>query len=207
MALLSLCALLGACSTLLPAVDREAIASTAIEASSRTALGRIALESAPDKELSGFRLMPLGTFSYDTRIQLARRAQETLDVQYYHLENDETGRWLLRALRDAARRGVRVRLLLDDLYTGGQDPLFLAFAAHENVQVRLFNPFCCARDSSQAGRYLASLGDLARVNHRMHNKMFVADGAMAVIGGRNIANEYYLRGRAAWSTWQRACPC
>ena len=196
MALLSLCALLGACSTLLPAVDREAIASTAIEASSRTALGRIALESAPDKELSGFRLMPLGTFSYDTRIQLARRAQETLDVQYYHLENDETGRWLLRALRDAARRGVRVRLLLDDLYTGGQDPLFLAFAAHENVQVRLFNPFCCARDSSQAGRYLASLGDLARVNHRMHNKMFVADGAMAVIGGRNIANEYYLRGRA-----------
>ena len=73
--------------------------------------------------------MPLGLFSLDTRVQLARRAEVSLDVQYYHFENDETGRWLLRALRDAAERGVRVRLLIDDLYTGGQDPFWLAFAA------------------------------------------------------------------------------
>ena len=180
--LLGLSALLVGCATTLPAIDRDAIASTAIEASAKTTLGRIAQNSLPEPGLSGFRLMPLGTFSLDTRVQLARRAEESLYVQYYHLENDETGRWLLRALRDAANRGVRVRLLIDDLYTGGQDELFLAFASHPNVEVRLFNPFCCARDGGQARRFLASLGDLKRVNHRMHNKLFMADGAMAVIG-------------------------
>jgi putative cardiolipin synthase len=179
--------------TSLPQVDREAIASEAIPMSPTTTLGKIAKDSLPAPDLSGFRLMPLGTFSYDTRLQLARRAQASLDVQYYHFENDASGRFLLRALRDAANRGVRVRLLIDDLYTGGHDPLFLAFAAHPNVQVRLFNPFCCARDRGQAGRFLASTGDWSRVNHRMHNKMFIADGAMAVFGGRNVANEYFLR--------------
>jgi putative cardiolipin synthase len=183
---------LGACGSL-PKIDREAIASEAIPLSTQTTLGRIAQRSAPTPDLSGFRLMPLGLFSLDTRVQLARRAEVSLDVQYYHFEDDETGRWLLRALRDAAERGVRVRVLLDDLYTGGKDPLWLAFAAHKNVQVRLFNPFCCARDHGQGGRFIASAHEWSRVNHRMHNKLFIADGAMAVIGGRNVANEYYLR--------------
>jgi putative cardiolipin synthase len=96
-------------------------------------------------------------------------------------------------LRDAAARGVRVRLLIDDFYTNGQDELFLALAAHPNIEVRIFNPFCCLRDQGQLTRFAASIGDLKRVNHRMHNKLFVADGAMAVIGGRNVANEYFLR--------------
>jgi putative cardiolipin synthase len=185
--------MLGACGSL-PKIDRLAIASEAIPLSTKTTLGRIAQGSQPNPDVSGFRLMPLGLFSLDTRVQLARRAEVSLDVQYYHFENDETGRWLLRALRDAADRGVRVRVLIDDLYTGGNDPLWLAFAAHKNVQVRLFNPFCCARDQGQNGRFLASLNDWSRVNHRMHNKLFIADGAMAVIGGRNVANEYYLLG-------------
>ena len=183
---------LGACTTL-PVVDREAIASEAIPLSTKTTLGKIAQTSQPNPDASGFRLMPLGLFSLDTRVQLARRAEVSLDVQYYHFEDDETGRWLLRALRDAAERGVRVRLLIDDLYTGGKDPLWLAFAAHKNVQVRLFNPFARARDQGQGGRFIASLDEWSRVNHRMHNKLFIADGAMAVIGGRNVANEYYLR--------------
>lgn len=181
----------------LAVVDRSgAFVEEAIPLSTETTLGKIAQTSAPSPEVSGFRLMPLGNFSLDTRLQLARRAEATLDVQYYHLENDETGRLLLRALRDAATRGVRVRLFLDDLYTGGNDALFLAFAAHPNVEVRLFNPFCCAREGGQFARFLASIGDWSRVNHRMHNKLFIADGAMAVIGGRNIANEYYLRGKS-----------
>jgi putative cardiolipin synthase len=184
--------LLGACTTL-PSIDRAAIASEAIPLSTQTTLGRIAQTSMPTPDASGFRLMPLGLFSLDTRVQLARRAEVSLDVQYYHFEDDETGRWLLRALRDAAERGVRVRLLIDDLYTGGKDPLWLAFAAHKNVQVRLFNPFARARDQGQGGRFLASLDEWSRVNHRMHNKLLIADGAMAVIGGRNVANEYYLR--------------
>ena len=188
----TLFALVG-CGTL-PAVDREAIASEAIPLNPKTTLGRIAQTSRPAPDLSGFRLMPLGLFSLDTRVQLARRAEVSLDVQYYHFANDETGRWLLRALRDAAERGVRVRVLIDDLYTGGEDPLWLAFAAHRNVQVRLFNPFCCARAHGQAERFIASANEWSRVNHRMHNKLFIADGAMAVIGGRNVANEYFLRG-------------
>ena len=188
--------LLGAC-TVLPKVDREAIASEAIERSTKTTLGRIATESQPAPELSGFRLMPLGLFSLDTRVQLARRAEVSLDVQYYHFALDDSGRWLLRALRDAAERGVRVRLLLDDFYTGGQDEQWLAFAAHKNVQVRIYNPFCCARAGGTARRFLAAGADQwKRLNHRMHNKLFIADGAMAVIGGRNVANEYYLRSTA-----------
>ncbi len=177
----------------LPVIDREPIASSAIPLSTQTTLGRIASAYRPVEDHSGFRLLPLGTFSLDSRVQLARRAEVSLDVQYYHFELDETGRWLLRALRDAANRGVRVRLLIDDFYTGGQDEMFLAFAAHKNVEVRIFNPFCCWRERGQLERFIGSIGEWGRVNHRMHNKLFIADGAMAVIGGRNVANEYFLR--------------
>ncbi len=184
--------LMTGCSSL-SSVTRSAHITEAIGLSTQTSLGKIAHTSQPSEDVSGFRLMPLGTFSLDTRVQLARRAEVTLDVQYYHFENDETGRWLLRALRDAAERGVRVRLLIDDFYTGGKDEFFMGFAAHKNVEVRLFNPFINAREKGQVGRFLASLGEWSRVNHRMHNKLFIADGAMAVIGGRNVANEYFLR--------------
>lgn len=186
---------LGACTSL-PAVDRAAIASRALPLDPGTTLGRIATVSSPSPELSGFRLMPLGLFSLDARVQLARLAEKTIDVQYYYIADDETGRWLLRALRDAADRGVRVRVLIDDLYTGGKQDFWLAFAAHKNVEVRLFNPFCCARAHGPVIRFLADADDWSRVNHRMHNKLFIADGAMAVIGGRNVANEYFLRGSA-----------
>jgi cardiolipin synthase C len=183
---------LAGCASL-PAVDREPITTEAIPISPQTKLGSIASAYQPEPLQSGFRLMPLGGFSLDTRVELARRAQASLDVQYYHFENDETGRWLLRAMRDAALRGVRVRLLIDDFYTSGQDEFFLAFAAHPNVEVRLFNPFITMRDSGKALRFISAVGDWKRVNHRMHNKLFIADGAMAVIGGRNVANEYFLR--------------
>ena len=136
--------------------------------------------------------MPLGAYSLDARIQLARRAKHSLDVQYYLIQNDATGRLLLRNLRDAALRGVRVRLLVDDLYTSGGDPLFIGLTAFPNVEVRLFNPFCCGRDSLLA-KYTASLADFGRLNHRMHNKLFIADGAIVVAGGRNIADEYFMR--------------
>ena len=98
----------------------------------------------------------------------------------------------MRNLRDAALRGVRVRLLVDDLYTTGGDPMFRGLAAFPNVEVRLFNPFCCARQST-ASKYAASIADFRRLNHRMHNKLFIADGAVAVMGGRNIADEYFTR--------------
>lgn len=178
----------------LPQVDRNAIATTAIPGSTDTTLGRIAERSRPSPELTGFRVMPMGTFSLDTRLELAARAERTLDIQYYHVASDETGRYFLRMLRDAARHGVRVRLLIDDLYTTGEDELLLGFAAHPNVQLRVFNPFVRGRDFGQLGRFVVAPGQWGRLNHRMHNKLVIADGAMAVLGGRNIANEYFLRG-------------
>ncbi len=145
----------------------------------------------PGGELSGFRLLPLGPYALEARLQLAQRARHSLDVQYYVIEDDATGRLLLRTLRDAAARGVRVRLLLDDLYTVHTDAMLRALADHPNIEVRLFNPFCCARGSS-FGRFATSLGDLYRINHRMHNKLFIADGVMAVAGGRNVADAYFM---------------
>ena len=140
--------------------------------------------------------MPLGVFSLDARIELISRAQHTLDVQYYQIHNDATGRLLLRHLRDAAARAVRVRLLVDDLYTVGGDALFSGLAAFPNVEVRLFNPFCCGR-TSIVNKYAASLFDFGRLNHRMHNKLFIADGAIVVAGGRNVADEYFMRSMGA----------
>ena len=134
-----------------------------------------------------------GYYSLDARIELMRRARDSLDVQYYLIENDRTGRLFMRSLRDAGLRGVRVRLLVDDLNTVGGDSMFRGLAEFPNVEVRLFNPFCCARQSV-VSRFAASLGEFRRLNHRMHNKLFIADGAMAVMGGRNIADEYFARG-------------
>jgi putative cardiolipin synthase len=188
---LLLLALLGTgCASLPPGLAGPP--STALKASPDTPLGRIAQAAAPDPELSGFRLMPTGDFALSARLELARRAQRTLDVQYYHIENDATGRYFLRALHDAARRGVRVRLLMDDLYTSGEDELLLGLAATPNFELRLFNPFPAGR-GSLARRFAASLFDFDRVQRRMHNKLFIADGAMAVAGGRNIGGRYFTQ--------------
>jgi putative cardiolipin synthase len=188
-ALLLLLAALYGCAGLPRDVQRTP--SQAIAASPGTELGRIALASAPDDTRSGFRLLSWSAQSLAARIELVRRAQVSLDVQYYVIHDDQTGRHLLRALRDAAERGVRVRLLVDDLYTAGLDPVLLGLAAYPNAEVRLFNPFPMGRNSLGA-RLTASLFDLGRVNHRMHNKLLVADGAMAVAGGRNIGDEYFM---------------
>jgi putative cardiolipin synthase len=166
--------------------------SAALQPSPESPLVRISQVSIPAPDQSGFRLMPLGVYSLDARIQLAKRARYSLDVQYYLIQNDRTGRLLLRNLRDAAQRGVRVRVLVDDLYTSGGDPLFIGLAAFPDVEVRLFNPFCCGRESLTE-KYVASLADFGRLNHRMHNKLFIADGTMVVAGGRNIADEYFMR--------------
>ncbi len=183
---------LTACATLPPPLPRAT--STAIPASADNTLGRIAAQSVPANASSAFRPLPLSAFSMDARLTLARQAQRSLDLQYYLLQNDVTGRKLLRAVRDAALRGVRVRLLVDDLYTADSDRLLLAFAATPNVEVRLFNPFPAGRAFALT-RWGFALFDFARVNHRMHNKMFIADGAFAIAGGRNIADEYFFNSK------------
>lgn len=190
LSVLILLALLSGCAGLPPQAARAY--SAAEPGSVRTTLGRIAADSSPDAALSGFRLLPIGAFAIDTRLTLIKRAERSIDVQYYLIADDETGRFLLRSLRDAALRGVRVRLLMDDLYTAGSDPLLLGLASYPNVEIRLFNPFPGWRDSLLT-RFAYSAHDFSRVNRRMHNKLLVVDGAMAVAGGRNIANEYFMR--------------
>jgi len=179
-----------ACGALPDQVERSP--SLARQASTNTPLASLVRASIPDPGLTGFRLMPLGSYSLDARLQLAHRAEDSLDVQYYLIKEDRTGRLFMRTLRDAAVRGVRVRVLVDDLDTSGSDAMFQGLAAYPNVEVRLFNPFCCARDSTLS-KYLASLRDFRRLNHRMHNKLFIADGSAAIMGGRNIADEYFTR--------------
>jgi len=188
--LLFLAAVLASCGALPP--RGEHADSHAPTASPDSPLVRVARASVADPPMSGFRLMPVGFYSLDARVELVRRARDSLDVQYYLIQNDRTGRLLMRNLRDAAIRGVRVRLLVDDLNTVGGDAMFSGLASFPNVEVRLFNPFCCARETV-ASRFAASLADFNRLNHRMHNKLLIADGAIAVMGGRNIADEYFAR--------------
>jgi putative cardiolipin synthase len=189
-------AFLTGCASLPPMAPRDA--STAFTDTRETVLGRLATTSlagsAPGE--SGFRLLPTGDFAFDARVALIRRAERSLDVQYYQLQHDSVGLQFLRELAEAARRGVRVRLLVDDLYTEGEDELFRCFATLPNVEVRLFNPLP-ARGATLAGRLLFSLHDFGRINHRMHNKLFVADNRFSVSGGRNMADEYFMRSASA----------
>ncbi len=117
-------------------------------------------------------------------------------MQYYVIADDAAGRQFLRALRDAALRGVRVRLLVDDLHSGDVAELLAGLAAHERVEVRLFNPLPL-RSGSPMTRLLLSPSQFEQLHRRMHNKLFIADGHVAVTGGRNIGDEYFMHASAA----------
>jgi putative cardiolipin synthase len=151
---------------------------------------RLAAQTPTDGR-SGFMLQPYGPNALTTRLVLAQLATRSIDLQYYLLRADNTGLTLMRALRDAAARGVRVRLLVDDFHTAGDDATLLALAQVPNMEVRLFNPFPAGRDAMWT-RFVASAHDFSRVNRRMHNKLFVADNVAAVVGGRNIGDEYAM---------------
>ena len=187
----ALVASLSGCAGVLPQVVR--VPSTALAAPPAAPLAAAVRAAGLPAGESGVWPLLQASYALDARLAMIEHARSSLDLQYYLIADDSTGRPLLRALRDAAARGVRVRLLVDDLYTVDLDRLLLGLAAAPNVEVRLFNPFVTSRDSS--GRRLLALGlDFKRLNHRMHNKLFIADGVMAVVGGRNLADEYFLRG-------------
>ena len=154
-------------------------------------LAQSAAASVPNGELSGFQLVSSGAQALQLRLMLIERATRSIDLQVYQFKSDASGRALMRALRDAAARGVRVRLLLDDLYTAGDDALWLGLAASPGVELRLFNPFLAGRDSLPGRLIDSALGE-DRLHRRMHNKLLVADGAWALAGGRNIADAYFL---------------
>jgi putative cardiolipin synthase len=161
--------------------------STALGDTSRTRLGE-AVARASEKHPGKTGVYPLsrGRDAFASRVLLARAAERTLDVQYYIFRTDVTGSLLLAALWEAAERGVRVRVLLDDNTTRGMDPTIAALDAHANVEVRLFNPF-----ANRGFRLGEMVTDFSRINRRMHNKSFTADSQATIVGGRNIGDEYF----------------
>jgi cardiolipin synthase C len=179
-----LCTLSG-CGTLPEQVERHP--SQAILDTAQTHLGvAVAPELAMHPGMSGFHPMGSGPDAFVARVALVRAAEQTLDVQYYDFHIDKIGAALLNELLAAADRGVRVRMLLDDLNNSGRDDILAAVDSHPNVEVRLFNPFV-----HRHARWLDYLGDFSRVNRRMHNKSITADSQISVVGGRNIGDEYF----------------
>jgi putative cardiolipin synthase len=182
-----LCLVLGltAC-TALPPLENRTI-STADLDTGTTRLGRAIsprVKAHPGK--SGVYPLPDARDAFAARALLAQAADRTLDVQYYIWRNDMTGTMLFDALRQAADRGVRVRLLLDDNNTSGLDATLAALDAHPHIEVRLFNPFAI-----RSVRALGYLTDFSRANRRMHNKSFTADSQATIVGGRNVGDEYF----------------
>jgi cardiolipin synthase C len=163
-----------------------------------TPLARLVQASTPPQQAqqSGFRLLADGADALATRLTLIQAARHSLDLQYFLISDDDSGDQLLDALRAAAERGVRVRLLLDDLHAGAHEARLAALDQHARAEVRLFNPLP-VRGASLGRRLLGSLHEFERINRRMHNKLFIADGRIAVAGGRNIGDDYFMRGTVA----------
>jgi len=162
-----------------------------LQDTSDSPLGKAALpmvQAHPGK--SGVFALADGRDAFAARVLLADASECSLDVQYYIWNGDKTGTLLFEALRRAADRGVRVRLLLDDNNTAGLDTVLAALNSHPKIEVRLFNPFMHRR-----WRVLSFLTDFRRLNRRMHNKSFIADRQACIIGGRNVGDEYFDAGQ------------
>ena len=135
---------------------------------------------------SGFLPIRDGIEALSVRLLMAERAARSIDAQYYLLKKGITGEAFVYALLQAADRGVRVRLLLDDMFTSGYDAGMAGLDSHPNIEIRIFNPF-----ANRSARAWNGLTNFSRINRRMHNKSFTADNQITLIGGRNIADEYF----------------
>lgn len=167
--------------------------SKAFEAPEQTSLGRMAGETrrlAAARSDSGFVLLDSVDAAFSSRLALIELAEHSLDLQYYAIHADNSTEILLERLRDAARRGVRIRILLDDFNTVGKDAQVLRLAFEPGVEIRLFNPLPGSR-SSLLARLFTSAQQLSHLQKRMHNKLFIADNAMGIAGGRNLGDAYF----------------
>ena len=179
------------CASLPSQVDRPV--STALANPMQTRLGQLAQARAAQagtRNDSGFALVGNAELAFTSRMTLIKAAQKTLDIQYYAIFADETTERMFKALREAAGRGVRIRILLDDFNTSGKNAQVLKLAFEKNIELRLFNPLHGGR-SSMVLRILSNLKDVARMQRRMHNKIFIADNAVAITGGRNLGETYF----------------
>jgi putative cardiolipin synthase len=143
-------------------------------------------EKAAHPGQSGFLLLGNGLDGFVARVLLAHSAERSIDAQYYLLHNDLVGALFIDQLLKAADRGVRVRLLVDDMDLAGRDLGAAVVDSHPNVQVRIFNPF--SRNTGRTSQFVTRLGSVTR---RMHNKTFTVDNQVAILGGRNIGDEYF----------------
>ena len=183
--------LLGACSVLPPGADFPKTTSVALAHPEETRLGGQFAAAARDHDgNSAFRIISVGVDGLLTRVQMIDGAERTLDLQYYIFRGDETGRLVSSALVRAADRGVRVRVLVDDGDTVDGDEQIMALGAHPNIEVRVFNPFAY-RGHHPLLRLIEFAFNASRLDYRMHNKLIVVDNSVALIGGRNIGNQYF----------------
>jgi putative cardiolipin synthase len=161
----------------------------AVAMDSTSPLGKLASAAGekPSGE-SGFVVLDTGRQAFLARSNLIEAASTSIDAQYYIWNSDASGRYLARRLFAAAERGVRIRLLLDDMNVKGRDSVLADMSRHPNIEIRLYNP---ASVRQGPGKNLALLRDFQRINRRMHNKTFISDSALAVVGGRNIGDEYF----------------
>jgi len=146
----------------------------------------IASELAANPGKSGFVPLSSGLDAFVARAVLARLAEKSIDAQYYLFHDDLTGRLFLDQLLKAADRGIRVRLLVDDMGLEGRDLGAVQLDRHPNMAVRIFNPF--SRKTGRLSQFVTRLGSVTR---RMHNKSFTVDNQVTILGGRNIGNEYF----------------
>ena len=183
--LIALIAILTACASV--DFDSPKPVSTAVTDTGGTYLGK-QLEGLAEQHPgeSGFYLLGNGIDALAARLLLAEKAERTLDAQYYLIKNDIVGRAFINALLRAADRGVRVRLLLDDIFTSGYDAGMAGLDSHPNFEIRIFNPF-----ARRSARFMDGITSFSRINRRMHNKSFTVDNQVTIIGGRNIADEYF----------------
>lgn len=184
--------LLTGCAASLPK-DVERPISTALSQPQSTELGLFVSQARPARakpDASAFALISGPRHALSSRMALVENAQKTLDLQYYAIHADQSTGRLLRAVVQAARRGVRVRVLLDDFHSTGPDAQVMRLAFVPNVEMRMFNPLAGSR-ASTIGRAWTLLTDFQRAQQRMHNKLFVADNTLAVIGGRNLGDAYF----------------
>ncbi|KQR86187.1 phospholipase [Burkholderia sp. Leaf177] len=182
---------LTACATRPPASAFDHPVTHALAATADTPLrAAIAQKEAEHPGTSGVRLLPTGTEALQARIALARAATKTLDMQYYIAEEDNTGKLLLGAALYAPDHGVKVRMLVDDLNFKDIDKIMATLNSHENIDIRVFNPFgSAARSFGERTRNLFTNVD--QFTRRMHNKAMISDNQIAIIGGRNLGDEYF----------------
>lgn len=192
---LGVMALLAGCASLPPGSDFPKTSSSALARPEQTRMGRqLATGKAEHPGNSGFKLLPVGTDSFLLRMEMAQAAERTLDVQHFLIQSAATGQLLIEALLLASDRGVRVRVLLDDAGSFGRDAQVRTLAGYPNIQLRLFNPFAY-RGNVGFVHGAEFFADATRLNYRMHNKLFVVDNEISIVGGRNIGDEYFQGGR------------